>query len=37
LELAILSSIQDDVYRVEHCHDPAGGVSPGNTFDLGGT
>ena len=37
LDLAILSSIQGEVYRVEHCHDPAGGLSPGTTFDLGGT
>ena len=37
LDLAILSSIQGDVYRVEHCHDPSGGLSPGTTFDLGGT
>ena len=37
LELAILSSIEGDVYRVEYCYDPAGGVSPGTTFDVGGT
>jgi len=37
LDLAILSSIQGEVYRVEHCHDPGGGLSPGATFDLSGT
>ncbi len=37
LDLAILSSIQGEVYRVEHCHDPAGGLAPGTTFELAGT
>lgn len=37
LDLAILSSVRGDLYRVEHCLDPAGGVVPGTTFDLSGT
>ena len=37
LDLAIVASIQGERYQVEHCHDPAGGVSPGAIFELGGT
>jgi diguanylate cyclase (GGDEF)-like protein/PAS domain S-box-containing protein len=37
LDLAILSSIKGEEYRVEHCRDPAGALSPGATFDLGST
>lgn len=37
LDLAILSNVQGDVYRVEHCHDPVGALLPGATFDFAGT